>query len=208
MRNMKKTSLVAGIVTFAAVSFITFAAAGNTAKALEAGNTIVKEGVEYTIKKMPEGEKAGTVVITDWKGEGSLVNIYANIEDEGLKFVCSEMAEAAFANEKSIKTVVISPACELTKIPASAFSGCTNLKEVKLNMNTLKAIDKNAFKNCKNLSKLTIISDKLKKAKLKKNSFLGVGDLTLYVDKKKCEKYADWIEIKGGAESVDCKGVD
>ena len=207
MRNMRKTGLIAGILTFAAVSFITFGLTGNTAKALEKGETINREGVVYKIEKMPEGENAGKVVITDWDGEGSTVRIYANIESDGYKFVCSEMEDNAFANEKSIKYVYVSAACELKKIPTGAFSGCTNLKEIQLNMNTLTSIGKNAFKNCKNLTKITIRSDKLKKANLKKNSFLGVGDITVYIEKMKCEKYADWIEGKGGAESAVAKAA-
>ena len=59
MRNMKKAGLLAGILTFAAVSFITFGLTGNTAKALEKGESFTDRGVVYEVVKMPEGEKPG-----------------------------------------------------------------------------------------------------------------------------------------------------
>ena len=47
-------------------------------------------------------------------------------------------------NDKNLKKITING--NITKINANAFSGCTNLKTIKIKSKNLKSVGKNAFK--------------------------------------------------------------
>ena len=202
---MNKRYLLGGIAAVAVAGLLSVALKGSEAKAYE---KFKYGGVEYTIVEEPKGDEAGALVVSGGDGENvrgtQTVNIYHNIEHDGKKYATIRIEEGAFANNKKIEKVAISwSAGYIDAIPANCFKNCTNLRSVQLGSVHLHGIGKNAFYGCKRLKNLCINSKELKKYRVARDCFDGVGNLNVYVRSGK--KYADWIESKGGAGS--CKKI-
>lgn len=84
---------------------------------------------------------------------------------------------------------------KVTSIAKKAFAANKKLKTLVIGKN-VKTIQKNAFKNCKNLRKITVKSKVL--TKVGKNAFKGtIGKVTVKVPKKKKAKYDKLFKGKG-----------
>ena len=67
----------------------------------------------------------------------------------------------------------------------------------------VKTIGKNAFKNCKNLKKITIKTSKLTKSSVKANAFKGIyKKASVKVPKKKLKAYKKFLRKKGMGKKV------
>jgi len=123
-------------------------AVGDEVKAKDATYKVTAEGaVEY---EAPADEKATTVTIPD------------EIKDEnGNVFKVTGIAPKAFKG-KRIKKLKVGK--NVTKIGASACEGCTKLGNVELDGDTVKTVEKNAFKKIKKGAKFKITAKKLKTA--------------------------------------------
>ena len=87
---------------------------------------------------------------------------------------------------------------KVTSVAAKAFAGNKKLKTVVIGKN-VKKIQKKAFANCKNLSKVTVKSKVLNK--VAKNAFKGTNKkLTVKVPKKKKAKYGKLFKGKGNTK--------
>ena len=88
---------------------------------------------------------------------------------------------------------------KVTSIAADAFLNNKKLKKLKIGRNINK-IGKNAFKNCKNLRKIIITSEKLKASSIGKNAFKGTSKkLVIKVPKKKYKEYKKFLKKKGNS---------
>jgi hypothetical protein len=89
---------------------------------------------------------------------------------------------------------------KVTAIAAKALKG-TKVKQVKIGAN-VKKINTAAFKNCKNLVKIKIISKKLKV--VKKNALKGINSSAkIRVPASKLAAYKKLLKGKGQASTVE-----
>ena len=123
-------------------------AVGDEVKAKDATYKVTAEGaVEY---EAPADEKATTVTIPD------------EIKDEnGNVFKVTGIAPKALKGKK-IKKLKVGK--NVTRIGASACDGCSKLGNVELEGDTVKTIEKNAFRKIKKGAKFKIRAKKLKTA--------------------------------------------
>jgi hypothetical protein len=86
------------------------------------------------------------------KIQGSAFNGNKNITSVEIPSTVTEIGGRAFYECSKLKTVTISKKAKMSLIEAQAFSGCTSLKEIYINAETVGA---NAFDNCSSLAKVT-----------------------------------------------------
>lgn len=110
-------------------------------------------GASVTVKTAGSATKQGEVKYTKPADGVSNVTIPSTVVVDGVTCKVTEIAEGAFKNNKTLQNVTIQ--ADVTSIPKDMFSGCTNLKSVKL-PGKITEIGANAFKNCKSLIKITI----------------------------------------------------
>jgi hypothetical protein len=126
----------------------------------------------------------------------------------GYKYKVTGASTVAFIGlkNKSIKSVIIpkkvtidGQTFKVTAIAAKALKG-TKVKQVKIGAN-VKKINTAAFKNCKNLVKIKIISKKLKV--VKKNALKGINSSAkIRVPASKLAAYKKLLKGKGQASTV------
>lgn len=147
---------------------------GETVETTDA--TGASDGV-YTVTN----ETKNTVSYDATDVSGSKVVIPATVTGaDGTVYKVTSIKANALKNNKKIKTITIG--ANITKIGKNAFSGCTNVKTIKVNGNSVKTIGKNAFKGIKKGAKVTVTAKnkkvyqsavkKLKKAGLSKAKFM------------------------------------
>ena len=110
-------------------------------------------GAGVTVKTAGSATKQGEVKYTKPADGASDVTIPSTVVVDGVTCKVTEIAEGAFKNNKTLQNVTIQ--ADVASIPKDMFSGCTNLKSVKL-PGKITEIGANAFKNCKSLTKITI----------------------------------------------------
>ena len=100
------------------------------------------------------------------------------------------------------KVVIAGREYTVTDIANNAFKNNKKVTNIKIGKNVTK-IGKNAFKNCKNLKKITITSTKLTKKSIGKNAFKGTnGKLVIKVPKNKKKEYAKFLKAKGNKKII------
>ncbi len=162
--------------------------------------TVSKTSEENQSPENPpiQGEQLPTVgtKITDAKKKG----IYKVTSVKGTR---GTVAYAAPVNEK--KSTVSIPASikvkgvtyTVTGIEKNAFKNNKNIRKVTIGKN-VRTIGKDAFRNCKKLKSIVIQSKGLKTSKIGKNAFKGVKvTVTIKVPKSKLKTYRKMLKKKG-----------
>ena len=86
----------------------------------------------------------------DNQGDGKINSNWIHPWKNNTEDIDHQFPDCAFQNNIKLETVIFGS--KIKSIGAYAFSGCTNLKEIKFVNSSLKAIDKDAFRN-------TVIAD-------------------------------------------------
>lgn len=138
----------------------------------------VKKGQKYTVNgikyEIISTDSTKTVGFVNGKKNSKKITIPATVKIKGKTFKVKSIKTGAFKNSKKLTTLVIGA--------------------------NVKIIEKNAFKGCKNLKKITIKSKKLTAAKVAKNAFKGINKkATVKVPKNKVKAYSKIVKVKGGA---------
>ena len=68
------------------------------------------------------------------------------------------MADGAFENHLSLKSVTIDSSCSMRAIPMNCFKGCSQLEEVVINCTSIKTIEHQAFEECVSLKEIALPS--------------------------------------------------
>ncbi len=94
---------------------------------------------------------------------------------------------------------------KVTKIAASAFSGCTKLKKVTIG-SKITSIGKKAFYGDKKLSTVTLKTTKLTKSSVGSNAFKGIkSTCTFKVPSKKVSSYKKIFKAAGAGSKITVK---
>lgn len=134
--------------------------------------------------------------------------VNAQITDTAGK-TASYLAPAKAAKKITVpKTVQVgNTAYKIIKIADNAFKGNKKVTDIKLSAN-VSAIGKNAFRNCKNLKTITILSTKLTDKSLSKGAFSGISKNTVIkVPKAKLAAYQKLFKKKGLSSKVKIKSI-
>lgn len=107
--------------------------------------------------------KENTVEFTAMQKSKTNVTIPSLVKIDGIIYKVTSIAKNAFKNNKNLKKITIGD--NITKINANAFSGCANLKIIKVKSKKLKSVGKNAFKGISPKAKIKVPSDCLEKYK-------------------------------------------
>ena len=91
------------------------------------------------------------------------IKIPSSVSYKGVKYKVTAINAYAFKNNRKIKNVTIPKS--IIAIEQNAFENCKYLSVIKLNANTIKTIDKNAFRGINKQAKFTIYSKSNKKYK-------------------------------------------
>lgn len=97
--------------------------------------------------------EAGTACYTAVPGNATTVSVPDTIKVGTRTFKITTIADGAFANNKTLKSVTIGN--QVTSIPKEAFNNCTALTSVKIG-SSVQTISDSAFKNCTSLTKISI----------------------------------------------------
>lgn len=149
---------------------------GNTSTS--GSSSKIKKGQKYTVNgikyEIISTDSTKTVGFANGKKNSKKITIPATVKIKGKTFKVKSIKSNAFNNSKKLTTLVIGA--------------------------NVKIIEKNAFKGCKNLKKITIKSKKLTAAKVAKNAFKGINKkATVKVPKNKVKAYTKIVKVKGGA---------
>ena len=168
------TATVTGIAPFTGSVTINYSiterpveASTEAAKAPQVGS---KETVSDNVYEITSDSSVSYTGTTSGKKN---VTIPSTVDINGKSYAVTTIDKNAFENNKTIAKVNIPKT--VTRISANAFSGCKNLKNVSVNGNTLKTIEKGAFNNIKKNATITItaknkkVFDKMVK-KIKKST--------------------------------------
>ncbi len=151
-------------------------------KKSSSSSSSIKKGSTYTVGKLTykvtsaKTNGNGTVTVTAPKSKSvTSVTIPATVTINGVSF-------------------------KVTKIGASAFSGCTSLKSVSIGKN-VQSIGKKAFYNCKKLKTITIKGKKL--TSVGNNAFKGIKSTAkIKVPSSKLSSYKKLLKGKGQGSKV------
>ena len=191
--------------------------------------TLTDESTNATfIVTSSEGEEPTVEYIGVLDVIEKIVTIPETITVDDVTYKVTEIANKAYANNKTLEKVVISNNIE--SIGDGAFSGCTNLKSVSIPASVTEIgdtafanctaltkviipakvtkIKKNAFKNNRKLKTIIIKSKKIKS--IGKNAFKNINKkATFYLPKKltkkQLAKYKKMIKKAGISKSVKIK---
>lgn len=120
---------------------------------LEKGTVVVADdGNDYTV--VATGS-SNAVEFTKYMGSETSFVIPTTIKVGNVTYKVTSIADAAFKNNKKIKTITIGN--DVTKVGKSAFYGCTSLQKIKGGKN-VKTIGDKAFYSCKKLTSITLSS--------------------------------------------------
>ena len=174
----------------------------------------------------PATNGTGTVMFIGMAKPTEAVTVPTVAEINGIKYKVTRIAQDAFFQDNTIKTLVIG--ANVTVIDANAFYGCANLVKVSGGKG-LKTIGSNAFARCPKLSSFVITSKVLSKigaqsfyadSKLKtltikqtkkltksgvKNSLKGSSVKTVKVKKSKIRKYKKYFKKSNSGRKVKVK---
>lgn len=112
--------------------------------------TAPKKGKTLTVGKMvykvtKQGPKNGTVEFVKRKSTAKTVTIPAKITVDGISYQVTSIGAKSLKNDKKVTQVVLGS--NIKTIGKEAFSGCRNLKKIKIQSTKLKTVGKNAIKN-------------------------------------------------------------
>jgi len=100
------------------------------------------------------------------------------------------------------KVTIEKQSFKVTTIANGALAGNKKLKKVVIGKN-IRKINKNAFKGCKNLKKITIQTTALTKSSIGKNAFKKINaKAVIKVPQTKIKKYKNFIKAAGAAKTV------
>lgn len=88
------------------------------------------------------------------------ITIPASVEHNGVTYKVTEVADNAFKNMKSLKSITISK--NIKKIGKNAFLNCKNLKNITIKTKQLKKVGKKAIKKTNKKLVIHVSSSKLK----------------------------------------------
>ncbi len=143
-----------------------------------------------------------TVALTGYGKEN--LTIPDVIVKNGVTYKVTSIADGAFKNNDRIRTVKGGE--NLSYIGEDAFSGCSELTEVKLPKAKIKKIGRGAFYNCKALSKVELNANKL--SKVGKKAFKGVKEnIRIYLYASGKTKFGKAVKLikKAGAGNAGYK---
>ncbi len=116
-------------------------------------------GAEETVNNQTyEVQSADTVAFSGTIDKSGTITIPEEVEINGKTYKVTTIAKGAFDGNTSLKSLVIPSS--VTKIEKYACADCKNLKNITLNADTLKAIDKHAFDGIKKKAKFKILAKK------------------------------------------------
>lgn len=204
---MKIKTILAGVATVAAAAFLALGVTSITSHAED--KDFWFENIKYSVTSEGQNGDPGTVKAFMCADDAKDVHIYKTVYDEaGHAYTTTAIANSTFKNNKSVKKVVISFVAT-ENLPDNLFNGCKKLERVYVHAEKIKKIGKNCFANCPNLEYVGFMSTKITKSGIAKNSFDGVGEVTIGCKTKaKAKKYAKWIVNRGGAYDADYETWD
>ena len=132
-----------------------------TIAVLGKGSSIAKFNALYKVTAL--SAKENTVEFTAMQKSKTKVTIPSLVKIDGIIYKVTSIAKNAFKNNKNLKKITIGG--NITKINANAFSGCANLKIIKVKSKKLKSVGKNAFKGISAKAEIKVPSDCLEKYK-------------------------------------------
>ncbi len=132
-----------------------------TIAVLGKGSSIAKFNALYKVTAL--SAKENTVEFTAMQKSKTNVTIPSLVKIDGIIYKVTSIAKNAFKNNKNLKKITIGG--NITKINANAFSGCANLKIIKVKSKKLKSVGKNAFKGISAKAEIKVPSDCLEKYK-------------------------------------------
>lgn len=144
-----------------------------------------------------------TVEVTGVKNtKQTKLTIYNQVVLSGMKFKVTSVAPKAFKNYTKATSLTVGR--YVSVIGKDAFAGCTSLKKVTVNGNSLRQIRANAFKGCKKLTKVVIKSKKL--TKVDRYAFRSIHKkAVIKVPAAKYKKYVKLFAGKGMPKTVKIK---
>lgn len=157
-----------------------------------------KGGINSLSAKKGKGY-VGTVRVDYYPtGKSGIVNLKAlRYNFQYYKIV--EIAPKAFQGRKNVRSLALA---NISKVGASSFQGCSNLKTASLG-SSLSAIGSNAFQGCKSLEKMRIASGKLKSDKIGSAAFKGTPKkMTVKVPKAKLGGYKKLLRKAGASDKA------
>lgn len=173
MNKMKKGFVIAamaGLVFSTSVPVVQANAAtktcASTSKVCNIGTTFNCGNLSYKVTGK------NTVTCTGFKNKkvkATSCTIPSSVTCNGKKYKVTKVANNAFKNCDSLKSIKIADSCKI--IGSNAFSGCDNLTKVNLG-SAVNTVSKNAFANCGKLNKINC-SNKI--ANLGSNCFGGAS---------------------------------
>lgn len=145
----------------------------------EFGNNSIFTKGNNRYKVLSVKGKKGTVVWLGLKSnKGKTIKIPNTVKKNGIKFTVTKIADKACKNNKQIKKITIPK--NVTSIGKQAFSGCKNLKTIKINSKKITYVGKKAFKG---IHKKAVIDVPSKKVKSYKKLFKKKGQAKTVVIK-------------------------
>ena len=127
---------------------------------------VASENIRYRYRS---GSTEATVIEITHPANQNVLEIKGEVELGGEKRTVVTIAPTAISHKDVIETILIDEG--IKEIGVDAFSGCANLKSVKL-PSSLNTIGANAFKGCSKLTKLWLPSHVVK---IDNNAFNGCG---------------------------------
>ena len=151
-----------------------------SAKTAAKGTEFTYSGNTYKITKAGSSKKTGTVTLTVGKKNSRSVSIPSTIKYEGIKYKVTAIGASAFANNTTVKSIVIG--------------------------SNIKSIGSKAFYNCASLSRMTVKTKKLKASKVKGTSFWGLPEnAVIRVPSGKATSYRKIFRSVGLSSEVKVK---
>lgn len=163
------------------------------------GTILVSGKNSYRVTKA--GAKNGTVELYKLDSKTTKLKIPETIRVDGITYKVTGIADNAAKNHKKLTSVVLTDNIE--RIGVGSFRGCKKLKTVTTGKG-LKIIGKQAFYQCRSLSKLNITSARLTSVGSK--ALKGIkSNAKIYVPKSKYTEYKRMFKNKGQGNNVTIK---
>lgn len=147
MKNLKmKLSVIVMLFAFAVLLVPTTGKVSAASKSC--GSTFTVGNLCYQVT----GNSTCTVTGVSNQGKkATSCNVPSTVSCNGTKYKVTEIADKAFCNNKSLKSVKVSN--NVKCIGSKAFYGCSNLKNVSLGK-CVNTVESKAFSNCTSLNNI------------------------------------------------------
>ena len=127
------------------------------------GKSLTEPTSKNIYKVTKSAAKNGTVELTKPNKSKNNVTVPDTVTFDGVTYKVTSISKNAFKDNKKLKKVTIGK--NVSKINASAFYGCKNLKTVTIKSTQLKTVGKNAFKGVNAKAKIKVPKSRLKSYK-------------------------------------------